>query len=151
MTFADLASLVVAYSDLIVVQDVIKAIDAPNPDLPNGYHHGQVEKNQNSGSPAVKNELSHRPLLPDTHAVKNRESTRNALCFSACLPLRRPDTYEPSCTPDCCQPIHKSVNPFDPIWKKIPPVIHDTVVIRPKVFVQKVDLINKGSLIDVFL
>ncbi len=55
-------------------------------------------------------------------------------------------------TSPCVEASHsKSSNPIQPPWKTIPWPEHEVVIIEPKVFRQTVDLIHKGTLLDLFV
>jgi len=68
-------------------------------------------------------------------------------------------TYESS--PPRCQPplidvvevpvVKVSTNPLRPFWETLPPVPPEQPAPVPKVIVQKVDVISKGTLLDLFV
>ncbi|MGN6505981.1 MAG: hypothetical protein ACTHM6_10510 [Tepidisphaeraceae bacterium] len=152
MTLGDAASLIVAFSDLMAVEAVTKAINANLPHtgplgtIPQGYGPGTrpVLVNHAHDNPQITPRLRAHPAP----RIEARQTVTPA-------PRRGNDTYEPApATAPCdcvCEPAPRHASPIPPIWKNLPPVAKDAVIIRPKVIVQKVDVITKGTLIDLFL
>lgn len=150
MKFGDIAALALAYSDLAVVTDVIHAINA---NLPKTGPLGTI--------PAATRSLDPRPRLRAT--PQRHFSARQVLRPDAGeVDHRRADVRVDRYEPSCCEPLptsqtviveanNRTVSPFLPVWATLPPVRHVTAARVVKVVYQKVDLLGRGSLLDVFV
>lgn len=149
MTFSDVASLALAYSDLKVVQDVVNAINA---NLPKTGPLGTI--------PAATRSLDPRPRLratPEEQFNARFKNTSSNDVDAVRERQREVDRYEPSkhCDPlpqtIVLEPYKRSKSPIQPIWATLPPVPHVTTDRVVKVVHQKVDLLARGTMLDLFV
>lgn len=159
MPFDDLASLIVALSDLKVVQSITKAINA---NLPKDGPLGTIRPSSAQLNPRpklyysqareprieprkVEHPLANRAPIADYYDRTHRDHPVPAGPLAA---AERNLAYDGSCE---CSVRKSSEGPFEAPWKHLPPVQTPQTIIRVNLVRQKVDLINKGTLLDLFV
>jgi hypothetical protein len=152
-SFADVDSvssvnLLLALSDLKLVHSITSAINANLPKtgplgtIPVSALHGSPQPHAKlRGSDNVR--IEPRQVIHPTPRIEPRQVIHPA-----------PRVIEPP--PELLDPIepewvNRSKSPLLPPWKTMPPVQPVVVVIEPKVLRQQVDVIHKGTLLDLFV
>ncbi len=148
MSLDSTINLLVAVSDLKLVQSITSAINA---NLPKTGPLGTIPAGARFASPGAQvKQVSHpqpriepRDVFHPTPRIEPR---------TVYHPQSRVEVQSPPCvSPPVVYVVKKSTNPIKPIWAELPPVQGNPVVIEPKVIRPKVDLIHKGMLLDLFV
>ena len=149
VTLGDLASLIIAYSDLKVVQSITHAINA---NLPKTGPLGTI--------PADTRRLDPRPRLKSTPTPEYRPRQvlhPETTVIASRRTLHPVDRYEPTrdqpviSQPGVVEAHNKTKSPFLPPWATLPPVQPVKTVRVVKVVHEKVDLQSRGTVLDIFV
>lgn len=146
-----LPSLIIATAELSVVRAITGAINA---NLPKTGPLGTIPQAANPHIPRPHPKFDTDPQpQPETHPVHQTP----APCFEPRLTIHPLSRIEPSLTQsvinsDSEASVSKEQhNPIQPPWKVLPWPQEDRIIIEPKVYPQTVDLIHKGTLLDLFV
>jgi hypothetical protein len=138
--------LLLALSDLAAVRAVTGAINA---NLPKTGPLGTIPPSANASGPRLKNHLEPAAeYLPRRHIEPTPTYEARKVYHVTPLTEQALPPFIPPAEPIGCS---KSIYAIKPVWATLPPVEHERVIIRPKVFVQNVDVISKGTLLDMFV
>jgi hypothetical protein len=149
VTLGEMASLIIAYSDLKVVESITHAINA---NLPKTGPLGTI--------PASTRPLDPRPRLKSTPTkeYRLRQVLRPETTIIASRHVQHPvDRFEPSheqpvvTQPGVVEAHNKAKSPFLPPWATLPPVRPVKTEQVVKVVHQKVDLQSRGTVLDIFV
>lgn len=145
-----LPSLIIAASDLKVVSLLRDAINAG---LPKTGPLGTIPPGANPHTPRARPKFTDEPkdqyvgaapvLTPSVRIEPRLVIRPEPRIEHLPAPLVIPLEAEASAT--------KSSNPIEPPWKTLPWPAEPAVVIEPKVIRPMVDLIHKGTLLDLFV
>jgi len=138
--------VLLALTDLAAVRAVTGAINA---NLPKTGPLGTIPASANASGPRLKSQIEPQDVyLPRQHIEPTPTyEPRRVIHVTPTVQEALPP-YVP-----LAEPIESkdTIHAIEPVWATLPPVEQEQVVIRPKVFVQKVDLITKGTLLDLFV
>ncbi|MBC7784439.1 MAG: hypothetical protein H7144_11425 [Burkholderiales bacterium] len=143
-------SLIVASLDLQMIKSIRGAINA---NLPKTGPLGTIPADANPATPRP-----HVKFQSDTGAsptIAPRQVIHPTPHFEP-RPVIHPEPRVVDAPQHCAISPEQSAslaksNPIKPPWRVIPPVIPDVVIIQTKVMQQKVDVIHKGTLLDLFI
>lgn len=145
-----LPSLIIATAELSVVRAITGAINA---NLPKTGPLGTIPASANPHTPRPHPKFDADPepklVAKPVHHVPSPRFDPRFVIHPAPKIEETPPQYV-TCPPTEASTA-KSSNPIQPPWKVLPWPKQEVVVIEPKVFQQTVDLIHKGTLLDLFV
>lgn len=146
-----LPSLIIATAELSVVRAITSAINA---NLPKTGPLGTIPPSANPHTPRPHPKFDDNPRAqPGTGRVHMTPGPR----FDPRVTIHPNPRIEVVSPPSVINPdTQASVsteqhNPIQPPWKVLPWPQEDRIIVEPKVYSQTVDLIHKGTLLDLFV
>lgn len=143
------ASLAIAVLDLKLVQGLRDAINAG---MPKTGPLGTIPPGANPFNPRPRLKANNAPLAQVSPQAKLRPSPviepRQVI-----HPQPRVEHLPPECAPLPTAYVYEKprCHVIEPPWRTLPFPHEEVVIIRPQVVQQRVDLIHKGMLLDLFM
>jgi hypothetical protein len=151
VSFDVTASLAIAISDLKVVSLLRDAI---NSGLPKTGPLGTIPPGANPATPRPRQKFGGGANFDHSASASARPAVHPSPRFEP-RPVVHPSPRVVDVPPVCVAPPPAEVPDrpcaIPPVWKTLPPVEHAPAGAAPKVYVQKVDVISKGTLLDLFV